>query len=288
LNKLTKVAITLPFIWILLFLILPIILTLKVSLSDIVYGIPPYQNMFELIHGEYLQIKLHISNYMLILTDSFYAYTYMNSVWMSLKATALALVFGYPFAYAISRTSSSMQMILVILVIMPFWTSFLIRIYALISILSPNGIVNSIMMKLGIINSPLSLIGNDFSVCLGLVYCYFPFMVLPIYFSLSKMDKTLLEAAYDLGCRPMKAFINVTLPLSIRGIKTGCMLIFVPSLGEFVIPELLGSSETLMIGRVLWNEFMSNRDWPVACALAIIMLCIIFLPMILIQRESKK
>jgi putrescine transport system permease protein len=214
--------------------------------------------------------------------------SYLKSLKIAGISTLVCLLLGYPMAYAIARTRNTLRNFLLMLVILPFWTSFLIRVYAWIGILKSNGLLNNLLLSLGVINHPLPLLHTDFAVYLGIVYSYLPFMVLPLYATLSRMDLTLLEAAADLGCRPWKAFLRITLPLSLPGIIAGCMLVFIPAVGEFVIPDLLGGPDSLMIGKVLWTEFFSNRDWPAASAVAVVMLVLLVVPLALFQHAQEK
>jgi putrescine transport system permease protein len=281
-----------PYGWLLIFFAVPFFILLKISLSESVLGIPPYSAVFTWIKDYFLTIRLNFSSYHFLLNDSLYSTAYIESVYLAAIATFGCLLISYPMAYAIARSSPYYQSILLMLVVLPFWTSFLIRVYAWIGLLNPQGFINTFLMKLHIIDDPLPLIGNNFSVGLGIIYAYLPFMVLPLYATLSKMDNTLLEAAYDLGCRPFKAFLTVTLPLSWPGIVSGSLLVFIPAMGEYVIPELLGGNNTLMIGRVLWTEFFNNHDWPMASALAIAMVVLLVVPVSLLQQwqdtERKK
>jgi putrescine transport system permease protein len=220
--------------------------------------------------------------------DPLYTIAYLKSLRIAGISTLVCLLLGYPMAYAIARTRDSLRNLLLMLIILPFWTSFLIRVYAWIGILKSNGLLNNLLLYLGVIDHPLTLLHTDFAVYLGIVYSYLPFMVLPLYATLSRMDLTLLEAAADLGCRPWEAFLKVTLPLSLPGIIAGCMLVFIPAVGEFVIPDLLGGPDSLMIGKVMWTEFFSNRDWPAASAVAVVMLALLVVPLALFQRAQEK
>jgi putrescine transport system permease protein len=230
-----------------------------------------------------LEIKLTIANYAFLFEDALYKNAYINSLKIAGISTILCLLLGYPMAYGMARSKPSTRNILLLLVVLPFWTSFLLRVYAWIGLLKNNGVINNILISLGIIDEPIVMMQTDFAVYLGIVYSYLPFMILPLYSTLEKMDLTLLEAAADLGCRPTKAFLKITLPLSLPGIVAGCMLVFIPAVGEYVIPALLGGPDTLMIGRVLWDEFFANRDWPVASAVAIAMLLLLVVPIMIFQ-----
>jgi putrescine transport system permease protein len=233
-----------------------------------------------------VKLAVKYSNFIFIATDGLYFHAYMNSLEYALVTTVLCLLIGYPFAYFMARAKPSLQPTLLMMVMLPFWTSFLLRVYAWIGILKNNGLINNFLMWLGVIDQPLVMLQTDFAIYVGIVYSYLPFMILPLYTSLEKMDLTLLEAAADLGSRPWKAFMQITLPLSIQGIVAGSLLVFIPAVGEFVIPALLGGPEQLMIGKVLWTEFFSNRDWPVASAVAIALLLLLLIPIALLQRAQ--
>ena len=245
---------------------------------------PPYSPLLQWVDGLRLEINLVFSNFEFIFSDQLYVVAYLNSVKIALISTILTLLIGYPLAYAIARAPVEYRTILLMGIILPFWTSFLIRVYAWIGILKNNGLLNNALIGLGIIDEPLPMLHTDFSVYVGIVYSYLPFMVLPLYATLERMDESLLEAAMDLGARPWKAFVTVTLPLSLPGIVAGAMLVFIPAMGEFVIPALLGGPDTLMIGRVLWDEFFGNRDWPVASAVAIALLLLLVVPIMYFQH----
>lgn len=281
-------VISLPYIWTLLFFLIPFLFVLKISFSELNIGIPPYGPIIEWVNNQSFTLKLNISNYAYLFYDDLYVRAYLNSLGLATLSTIGCLLFGYPMAYAITKAPSKYQPFFLLLIILPFWTSFLIRVYAWMGILSHNGVINLLLLNLGIIQEPLSLLGNDSAVVLGIIYCYLPFMVLPLYVTLQKIDPSLLEAAYDLGCHPFGAFWHVILPLTTPGIISGCLLVFIPAVGEFVIPDLLGGADTLMIGRVLWNEFFVNRDWPVATAVAIAMLIFLIFPIFLLQKLQRE
>jgi len=283
-----RLVIALPYLWLLLFFLVPFVIVLKISLAEVVLGRPPYSALFEYLEDGYLLLKLHLGNYARLWEDPLYLVAYLNSVKVAAVSTLACLLIGYPMAYAIARSPDRLRVIFLMLVILPFWTSFLIRVYAWIGILKNNGLLNQFLIWLGVIDQPLALLHTDFAVYLGIVYSYLPFMVLPLYATLSRMDLTLLEAAEDLGCRPWKAFLTITLPLSMPGIIAGAMLVFIPAVGEFVIPDLLGGPDSLMIGKVLWTEFFGNRDWPAAAAVAVVMLLLLVLPLGLFQRAQGK
>ena len=251
------------------------------------YAIPPYTDLVTWA-DEVLTINLNLGTYAYLINDDLYIRAYMSSVRIAFFATVCALLIGYPIAYAIARADTATRNALLMLVMLPSWTSFLIRIYAWVGILKNNGLINNGLMGIGIIDEPIAMLNTEFAVYLGIVYAYLPFMVLPIYTNLVKLDNSLLEASADLGCAPWKTFLTVTLPLSKAGIVAGCMLVFIPSVGEFVIPEMLGGAETLMIGKVLWQEFFNNRDWPVASAVAIVMLLLLLVPITFFHRYKAR
>ncbi|MEW9580288.1 ABC transporter permease subunit [Paraburkholderia sp. DGU8] len=276
-----------PFIWLLLFFLVPFLLVVKISFADSQLGIPPYTQLVNLAEGA-IHITLDLSHYAFLLTDSLYFATYVNSVVVAAISTVLCLLIGYPMAYYIARSSPARRNVLMMAVMLPFWTSFLIRVYAWIGILKNNGLLNNFLMSIGLIHSPIELYHTNTAVYIGMVYSYLPFLVMPLYAHLVKMDLTLLEAAYDLGAKPWKAFWQITLPLSKNGIVAGCLLVFIPAVGEYVIPELLGGANTLMIGRVMWNEFFDNADWPMASAVTCAMVLLLLVPMALFQHAQAK
>jgi len=281
------ILISIPFLWFVFFLFIPFAIVFKISFSEIATAIPPYTKLLSTINDT-IQLTLSLGNYIFLFTDSLYATAYLNSIKIAFFSTLLCLLIGYPMAYAIARTESPTRNLLLMLVVLPSWTSFLIRVYAWIGILKNNGLLNNLLLSLGIINEPLQLLHTNFSVYLGIVYAYLPFMILPLYANLVKLDYSLLDAASDLGARPWKSFLTITLPLSLAGIISGSMLVFIPVVGEFVIPDLLGGPDTLMIGKVLWQEFFNNRDWPVASAVAVIMLLLLIVPILLFNRHQNK
>ncbi len=278
-----RAVLALPYLWLVLFFLVPFLIALKISVADSVIGIPPYSPLVE-AGAQGWHLHLSADSYDRLASDDLYALAYLNAVEFAAVSTVFCLLLGYPLAYGIVRAPQRWRSLLLLLVILPFWTSFLIRVYAWIGLLNGNGVINSALLALGIIHQPLSLLNNAFAVYVGIVYSYLPFMVLPLYAQLEKLDPALLEAAADLGCRPWQAFCRVTLPLSLPGIAAGALLVFIPAVGEFVIPDLLGGPNTLMIGKVLWDEFFANHDWPMAAAVAIAMLVVLVVPMGLIRR----
>lgn len=278
-----RVVFGIPFLWLLLFFLLPFALVLKISFSSAVMAIPPYQPVFTFVDNTF-SVVVNFSNYLFLLSDSLYIAAYWGSVKIAFISTLVCLLIGYPMAYAMARASARMQLVLLLMVMLPSWTSFLIRVYAWMGILGNQGLLNNLLIWLGVTSEPLKMLNTNFAVVLGIAYAYLPFMVLPIYTNLVKLDVRLLEAASDLGCRSLTTFWAITLPLSKAGIIAGSMLVFIPAVGEFVIPELLGGPDTLMIGKVLWEEFFNNRDWPVASSLAIVMLALLLIPIILFHR----
>ena len=277
-------VIAVPWIWLTLFFLIPFIIVLKISFADTRLGVPPYTPLVEWGEAGYLSLKLNVGNYLFILKESLYFQAFLSSVKVAAISTLFCLLLGYPMAYGIARANASWRNILLLLIILPFWTSFLVRVYAWIGLLRNNGLINNVLMGLGIIDEPIVMMQTDFAMYIGIVYSYLPFMILPLYSNLEKHDNTLLEAAVDLGATPFRAFLRITLPLSMPGVIAGSMLVFIPAVGEFVIPRLLGGTDSLMIGRVLWDEFFSNRNWPMASAVAISLLLVLVLPIMIFQR----
>ncbi len=275
-----------PYLWLVMFFMIPFVIVLKISFSDSQIAMPPYQPLLHWASEQALEIKLNFANYAFLVEDNLYWKAYLNSIFVAGVSTLLCLLLGYPMAYAIARSPSSTRNVLLLLVILPFWTSFLLRVYAWIGILKNNGLINNALIALGIIDQPIQMLQTDFAVYVGIVYSYLPFMILPLYANLEKLDLTLLEAAADLGCKPWKAFLRVTWPLSMPGVIAGCLLVFIPAVGEFVIPALLGDPGMLMIGKVLWVEFFNNRDWPVASAVATALLVFLVIPIMYFQRAQ--
>ena len=276
-----------PFIWLFMFFMLPFFIVLKISFAEADVAIPPYTEIYSYLDQK-VQLLLNLSNYAMLAGDELYIAAYLGSLKMALISTVLCLLIGYPMAYAIASARKELQTVLVLLIMMPTWTAILIRVYAWMGILSNNGLLNGFLMSMGWINEPLQILNTNLAVYIGVVYSYLPFMILPLYANLVKHDNSLLEAASDLGSSNFNSFWKITIPLSKNGIVAGCMLVFIPVVGEFVIPELLGGPETLMIGKVLWQEFFNNRDWPVASALAVVMLAILIVPIILFNRSQAK
>lgn len=276
-----------PFIWLALFFLLPFALVLKISFSSAVIAIPPYQPVLTFL-DETITLVLNLGNYLFLASDTLYVEAYWGSIKIATMATLFCLLIGYPMAYAMARAPLQLQLVLLLLIMLPSWTSFLIRVYAWMGILSNQGLLNNFLLWLGVIKEPLRIMNTNVAVIIGIVYAYLPFMILPLYANLVKMDMSLIEAASDLGSRKINTFWRITLPLSKGGIIAGSMLVFIPAVGEFVIPELLGGPNTLMIGKVLWEEFFNNRDWPVASALAVVMLGLLIIPIILFHRAQAK
>jgi putrescine transport system permease protein len=283
-----RLLVLLPALWLCIFFLVPFLIVLKISFSETVIAQPPYIPVLDLSAGwpgvkEFLA-GLRLDNYALLLYDPLYATSYGRSLTIAAGSTLLLLLIGYPIAYGMARAPRSVQPILVMAVVLPFLTAFLIRIYAWITILQREGLLNSLLRALGVIDEPLAILSTDAAIYLGIVYSYLPFMVLPLYASLEKMDETLLEAAADLGCPAWRAFWSITAPLSLPGVVAGALLCFIPIVGEFVIPDLLGGSDAQMIGQTLWTEFFLNKDWPVAAAVAVALLAILLVPIVLYQH----
>jgi putrescine transport system permease protein len=277
-----RLLIAVPYLWLLVLFLAPFVIVLKISLSDTTIAQPPYEPVLDLAAG-WEGVKdwwagLDLENYALLAEDELYWRSYLSSLKIAAVSTLLALLIAYPMAYGMARAPRSWRPALLMAVILPFWTSLLIRVYAWIGILNPEGLLNQALLGAGLISTPLYVMNTETAVYMGIVYSYLPFMVLPLYSSLEKLDETLLEAAADLGATPWRAFWRVTVPLSLPGVIAGCFLVFIPAVGEFVIPDLLGGSETLMIGKTLYNEFFLNRDWPVSAALATLLLLVLVVP----------
>ncbi len=285
-------VILVPYLWLLALFLVPFLIVLKISLSDIELSIPPYTPILDLAEGwqgfKAFLAALDFENFIFLTEDELYWKAYLSSLWIAIVSTFLTLLIGFPIAHGMAQAPEEWRPTLMMAIILPFWTSFLIRVYSWMGILSQEGILNQFLLWIGLINEPLTILNTNVAVYIGIVYTYLPFMVLPIYATLEKLDGSLLEAAEDLGCSRIQAFWLVTIPLSKSGMIAGCFLVFIPALGEFVIPSLLGGSGTLMIGKVLWEEFFSNRDWPVASAVAVILLLILVIPIVLFQRNEQK
>jgi putrescine transport system permease protein len=291
LNRITpggrQLVIGVPFLWLFLFFALPFLIVIKISFAEADVAIPPYTEIFAYAEQKF-EVILNFANYALLTGDDLYISAYLGSLKMAFFSTLICLLIGFPMAYGIASARKELQTVLLLLIMMPTWTAILIRVYAWMGILSNNGLLNAFLMWLGLIDEPLQILNTNLAVYIGVVYSYLPFMILPLYANLVKHDASLLEAASDLGSSTFNSFWKITVPLSKNGVIAGCMLVFIPVVGEFVIPELLGGPETLMIGRVLWQEFFNNRDWPVASALAVIMLLILIVPIILFNRSQAK
>ncbi|WP_018011351.1 ABC transporter permease subunit [Sinorhizobium medicae] len=288
----SRLVIIIPYAWLLFFFLIPFFIVFRISLSQTAVAMPPYMPVFDLAGGlSGIAQKLRefsLDNYVWLTEDALYFNAYVSSVVIAAISTFLTLLIGYPIAYGMAKAPRSLRPTLLMMVILPFWTSFLIRVYAWIAILKPEGLLNQFLSTLGLIDQPLIILNTNWAIYIGIVYSYLPLMVLPIYSALEKMDLSLTEAAQDLGCTPAAAFWRVTFPLSLPGVVAGCLLVFIPAVGEFVIPDLLGGSETLMIGKTLWSEFNSNRDWPVSSAVAIILLMILVIPIVYFQNIQAK
>ena len=288
----SRLVIIVPYLWLLFFFFIPFVIVFKISLSTTAIAMPPYTPVLGFGHGISGLVaglkQLSFDNYVWLTQDSLYFNAYVTSVVVAAISTVLTLLVGYPIAYGMARAPATLRPTLLMLVILPFWTSFLIRVYAWIGILKPEGLLNQLLLGIGVIHEPLIITNTYTAVFIGIVYSYLPFMVLPLYSALEKMDNSLIEAAQDLGCPPITAFWKITFPLSLPGVVAGCLLVFIPAVGEFVIPDLLGGSQTLMIGRTLWNEFFANRDWPVSSAVAVILLLILIVPIVIFQNAQAR
>lgn len=278
-----RLVIAMPSLWLAIFLLLPFLIVLKISLAGAEWGTPPYTPLVTPTSEDSVQIHINFGNYLLLARDSLYLASFIYSLKVAIISTAFTLLLGYPMAYAIARADGHRKQILLLLVVLPFWTSFLLRVYAWMGILRDNGMLNNLLQWLGIIDEPLRILYTDAALVIGTVYAYLPLMILPIYAVLDGLDETLLDAAADLGARPWAAFLHVTLPLSAPGVLAGCLLVFIPASGEFVVPSLLGGPDSLMAGRVVWDEFFRNRDWPVASAIAVMLLLLLTPPIVLFQ-----
>ncbi|MEO1103050.1 MAG: ABC transporter permease subunit [Pseudomonadota bacterium] len=291
-GRLGRLAAIPPYVWLLCFFLAPFLIVLRMSFSEPVIAQPPYTPTFSLENGlaglwESAR-QFTTFNYTFLAEDSLYWRAYLSSLQIAATATFFTLMLGFPVAYAMSRAPRGWQPLLLALVILPFWTSFLIRVYAWIGILKRDGLINHALLSSGLISEPLTILNTNIAVTIGIVYAYLPFMILPIYAALERQDRSLLEAAADLGSPPWLAFWQITVRLSLPGIIAGCLLVFIPAVGEFVIPDLLGGSETLMIGKTLWSEFFNNRDWPLASAVAVILVLLLVVPITLFQRAQQR
>ncbi|MCH8103947.1 MAG: ABC transporter permease subunit [Proteobacteria bacterium] len=283
-----SIVIFIPYFWLFLFFLTPFFIVFKISLAEPAIASPPFLPMIEWADEGILRIKLVFENFVYLWEDDLYFKTYLNSLKISSISTLLCLLLGYPMAYAIVRARHPYKHILLMFIILPFWIPFLLRVYSLMGLLADRGTINNLLIYLGFIDEPIRLLYAPFAVYVGIVYTYLPFMILPLYANMEKLDASLREAAADLGARPVATFITVTLPLTTPGIIAGSLLVFIPATGEFIIPDLLGGGNVLMIGRLLWDEFTANHDWPVASAVAIILCIVLVLPMMLYQRTQGK
>ena len=279
-----RVAVAIPYLWLLVFFLLPFAIILKISLADPIIAQPPFTPIFNEQGG----LSVTLDNFLFLLTDKLYAITYLKSVLMALAATVLCLLLGFPMAYGIARSAPSVRSLLLLLIVLPFWISFLLRVYAWMGLLNNYGVINNTLMWIGIIDQPIQIMYTDFAVFIGLTYSYLPFMILPLYATLERMDLDLIEAAQDLGASRTQSFWDVTWPLARPGVIAGCLLVFIPAMGEYVIPYLLGGPESLLIGRVLFDEFFVNRDWPLASSVAIVLLLLLVVPIVFMQRNEAK
>ena len=279
-----------PYAWLVAFFLLPFLIVLKISLSQSAIAQPPYTPVFDLSAGwsgiQSFFAGLSFENFVFLGSDPLYVLSYMKSLQIAAFSTLMLLMIGYPVAYAITRTPRGVQAALVVLVILPFWTSFLIRIYAWMNILQHDGLLNQLLLAFHIVREPPAWLSTNTAVYIGIVYSYLPFMVLPLYAALEKLDESLFEAAADLGCPRWRTFWMVTLPLSAPGVVAGALLCFIPIVGEFVIPDLLGGSQTAMIGQAIWSEFFANKDWPTASAVAVVLVCLLVTPIVVFQHQT--
>jgi putrescine transport system permease protein len=283
-NTWQRVAVALPYLWLLVFFLAPFAIILKISFADPVIAMPPFTPAI----GDDGTLQISADSYAFLFTDKLYAITYLKSVLMAASATALCLLLGFPIAYGIARAEPATRNILLLLIVLPFWISFLLRVYAWMGLLNNYGVINNILMWSGITEQPVKMMYTDFAIYIGLVYSYLPFMILPLYATLERMDLDLIEAAQDLGATATVAFWNITWPLARPGVIAGCLLVFIPATGEYVIPYLLGGPESLLIGRVLFDEFFTNRDWPLASAVAIVLIVLVVIPIVILQRNQAR
>ncbi len=283
-----RIVIVLPYLWLMLFFLVPFAIVFKISFSDPIVAQPPFTPLFDQSQNFLNWFQGSLNNYLFLLEDNLYWVSYLRSIKVAFISTIFCLLLGYPMAYYIAQSAPTKRNVLLMLIILPFWTSFLLRVYAWMGILSTNGIINSMFLWIGIIDEPIQMLYTNFAVYLGIVYTYLPFMILPLYANLERLDLNLHDAAADLGGKPLQVFRDITLPISLPGIIAGSLLVFIPAMGEFVIPALLGGLDSLMIGRTLYDEFFVNRDWPLASAVATILLLILVLPMVFFQRAQAK
>ena len=283
-----RIVIVIPYLWLMLFFLVPFAIVFKISFSDPIVAQPPFTPLFDQSQNFLNWFQGSLNNYLFLLEDNLYWVSYLRSIKVAFISTIFCLLLGYPMAYYIAQSAPTKRNILLMLIILPFWTSFLLRVYAWMGILSTNGIINSMFLWIGIIDEPIQMLYTNFAVYLGIVYTYLPFMILPLYANLERLDLNLHDAAADLGGKPLQVFRDITLPISLPGIIAGSLLVFIPAMGEFVIPALLGGLDSLMIGRTLYDEFFVNRDWPLASAVATILLLILVLPMVFFQRAQAK
>jgi len=281
-------VVAIPMLWLLVFFLVPFLVLGRISLSESMIARPPYSPLWERGPDGTLNVIASLENYRFLLSDALYRNAYLSSIRIAFISTVCALLIGYPLAYYIARSPEPRRSVLLLLVVLPFWTSFLLRVYAWMGFLRRDGVINNFLMQFGLIDTPLVMMQTDFAVYVGIVYTYLPFMILPLYANLVKLDGALLEASSDLGASPIVTFFTITLPLSLPGIVAGSMLVFIPAIGEYVIPALLGGPDTLMIGRILWDEFFSSRDWPVASAVAIVMLVVVVAPIMWLQSIQNR
>lgn len=278
-----RFVVALPYVWLLIFFLAPFAIVFKISFSDPVIAQPPFTPTFDEAGG----LNATLDNYRFLLSDKLYGISYLKSVWTAAGATLFCLLLGFPMAYAIAQAGERTRNLLLLMIILPFWISFLLRVYAWMGLLNNYGVVNNLLTWAGVIEQPLQIMYTDFAVYIGLVYSYLPFMILPLYATLERLDRNLVEAAMDLGAGPWQAFRDVTWPLARPGVIAGCLLVFIPAIGEYVIPYLLGGPESLMIGRVLFDEFFVNRDWPLASSVAVVLLLLLVVPIVLLQRSRR-
>jgi putrescine transport system permease protein len=277
----------LPLSWLILFCVIPLTVILKISFANAVFGIPPFSEVFKWSVNNILEITLNIQNYLDIINDSYYMRAFINSVALGTITTVTCAAFGFAMAYGIHCVRDGLRTPLLLLVSLSFWTSFLIRVYSWINMLSAHGIVNSFLIKVGLIDEPIRFIGNYYMVCIGLIFCYLPLMIFPIYSALDRIDKSCVETAWNLGCRISRTFWTLIVPMSMSGLKAGCLLVGTASVTEFVVPELLGGSDSITFGRVLWIEFFNNLDWPMTCAVSISIITVFLIPLI-IRKSSER